>query len=105
MLEQATRICEARFGIMFGFADGKFRELSSRNIPSELAAFNREPRYWGPHTALGRVAATKQTVHIADTLADRATAEKDPARLAVLETGRVRTLVVVPMLKAGELIG
>jgi GAF domain-containing protein len=104
MLEQATRICEAKFGVMFGFADGQFRELSSRNIPSELAAYNREPRFWGPHTALGRVAATKQTVHIADMLADRATADKDPGRLAALEAGGVRTLVVVPMLKRGELI-
>jgi signal transduction histidine kinase len=105
MLEQATHICEAKFGIMFGFADGQFRELSSQNIPSELAAYNREPRSWGPHTALGRVAATKQTVHIADMLADRATADKDPGRLAALEAGGVRTLVVVPMLKWGELIG
>jgi signal transduction histidine kinase/putative methionine-R-sulfoxide reductase with GAF domain len=105
MLEQATRICAAEFGIMFAYAAGKFRELSSRNIPPQLAAYNREPRSWGPHTALGRLAATKQTVHIADMLADRATAERDPDRMAVLETGGVRTVVVVPMLKDGELIG
>jgi GAF domain-containing protein len=104
MLERATRICEAKFGVMFEYADGKFRELSSRNITPQLSEYNREPRSWGPHTALGRVAATRQTVHIADTLADRATAEQDPGRMTVLETGGVRSLVVVPMLKDGELI-
>src|SRR5262249_53770191 len=105
MLERATRICEAEFGVMFGYADGKFRELSSRNITPQLSEYNRELRSWGPHTALGRVAATKQTVHIADTLADRATAEQDPGRMTVLKTGGGGTLGMVPMLKEGEVIG
>ena len=105
MLENATRICEAKFGIMFEYSDGKFRALSSRDIPPKLVEHNRKPRVWGPHTALGRVARTRQTVHIADVQADRATTDKDPDRLAVLETGNVRTLVVVPMLKEDELIG
>lgn len=105
MLERASSICEAEFGIMFEFLDGKFRELSSRNTPPGLKAFNRELRVWGPHTALGRVAATKQTVHIADLSTDRATADQDPGRLAIMALGEVRTLLMVPMLKGSELIG
>jgi hypothetical protein len=27
MLESSTRICEAKFGVMFEYADGKFRAL------------------------------------------------------------------------------
>src|SRR6202043_2075037 len=53
MLERPPRICGAEFGIMFEYADDKFRELSSRNTTPQLAEYNRESRSWGPHTALG----------------------------------------------------
>ena len=58
-----------------------------------------------PSTGLGQLARTRQTVHIKDTVADRAYAERDAGRIAALELGGVRTLVAVPMLKEGELIG
>src|SRR5450759_2009081 len=105
MLESSMRICEAKFGLMFEYANGMFRALSWRGITSELADFSRQPRVWGPDTALGQIARTRQTVHIADTHADRAYADKDPGRLAVIESGGARSIVVVPMLKEGELIG
>ncbi len=105
MLESATRICEAKFGLMFEYANGMFRALSWRDIPPQLANYSREPRVWGPDTALGQVARTKQTVHVADMLADRAYGDKDPGRLAAVEGGGARTIVAVPMLREDELIG
>ena len=36
---------------------------------------------------------------------DRAYTDQDPGRLAAVEIGGVRTFVIVPMLKDGELIG
>ena len=65
----------------------------------------RQARVWGPDTALGRTARTKQTTHIADLQNDRAYTDKDTARLAVITTAGARSLVVVPMLKEGDLIG
>ena len=47
MLANATRICEANFGVMFGFEDGKFRGVSSVGIPPEFADFVRQARVWG----------------------------------------------------------
>ena len=52
----------------------------------------------GPQTALGRVAATKQVVHISDYAQDAVASA--PVRL-----GGARSLVAVPMLKDNELIG
>jgi two-component system, NtrC family, sensor kinase len=104
MLENATRICEARFGALWGYADGKFRMLSSRNVPTELVEFGRQPRIWGPDTALGRLARDKRTVHVSDTLVDSESASNDAGRQMSVKFG-VRTLLAVPMIKDGELIG
>jgi transcriptional regulator with GAF, ATPase, and Fis domain len=71
MLENATRICEAKFGIVFEYADRAFRGLSWLGISPEFADFIQHPRVWGPETGLGRLARTKQTVHVADVYAGR----------------------------------
>src|SRR5262249_36154513 len=70
------------------------------NTPPALIDFNRERR----DTALGRLAHTRQTVHVEDALADRAYRE-DAGRKAAVQLGGVRTLLAVPILKEDELIG
>src|SRR5262245_31903414 len=105
MLENATRICDANFGIMWGFKDGAFRGLSWLGITPEFADYVQQPRVWGPETGTGQLASTKQTVHVTDTRAGRAYDDRDPNRIAAIDVGGVRTFVAVPMLKDGELIG
>src|SRR5262249_16006181 len=78
--------------------------LSNLNTPPALIDFNRERRVWGPHTALGRLAHTRQTVHVGDALADRAYRE-DAGRKAAVQLGGVRTLLAGPMLKEDVLVG
>jgi GAF domain-containing protein len=51
------------------------------------------------------MAKIKQAVHVADLSADQAYVERDPEVVAGVELGRMRTLVLVPMLKENELIG
>ena len=105
MLANAMRICEAKFGTMFGYADGAFRALSCLGVPQEFADYLQQPRVWGPKTGLGQLARTKQTVHLADVHTGRAYDDKDPGRIAAIEMGGIRTLLIVPMLKESELIG
>src|SRR5262249_4464700 len=105
MLSNAMRICEANFGIMFGYADGAFRALSWLGISAEFAEYLQPARVWGSETGLGQLARTKQTVHIADVHAGSAYAARDPGRIAAVEIGGVRSFIAVPMLKEGELIG
>jgi GAF domain-containing protein len=57
-----------------------------------------------PGTSLGRVAATKQTVQIPDAQAEPAYRITTAASVG-LETGGLRTVLSVPMLKEGELVG
>src|SRR5262249_32870028 len=59
----------------------------------------------GPHTALARVLGELRPVHIEDVVADAAFAEGDPLRRAVVELEGMRTLLMVPLLKEGRLVG
>jgi signal transduction histidine kinase len=59
----------------------------------------------GPGTGLGRAVRTKQAVHIADVTAEPAYRERDPMRVAAADLGGVRTMLNVPMLKEGEVVG
>src|SRR5262245_5754046 len=106
ILANATRICEAKFGMLW-LADGEqFRSVALHEVPSALAEERRRsPLYHpGPATALGRVARTKQLVHIADVAAEPAYVERPEAR-ALVELGGCRSLITVPMLKETTLIG
>jgi len=107
MLENATRICEANFGLLWLSEGGGFRFVAQHGVPPLLVEDReREPFVRpGPGTGLGRVATTKQLVHVADITAEEAYAERDPLRVAYAELGGARTLVAVPMLQENELIG
>ena len=107
MLENATRICEAKFGILWLREGDGFRSVALHNVPPAYAEQRqREPVIRpGPGTGLGRVAKTKQVIHVADVRAEAAYIERDPLRVSTVEFGGYRTVLDVPMLKDNELIG
>jgi signal transduction histidine kinase/regulator of replication initiation timing len=106
MLENAIRICEASFGVLFRFEDGAWRAASMLGVPPAFAEFwQRGPQRPGSRTALGRVAETKQTIHIVDVTTEPAYVEGEAIFVAAVNLGRFRTILNVPMLKENELIG
>jgi GAF domain-containing protein len=105
MLANATRLCEAKFGNLFLYENGAFREVSSVNaLPRFQAFLQRDSIPPRPGTGLARIVSTKQTVHIEDITKLQAYANGDPFVVTGVESG-IRTLVIVPMLKDNELIG
>jgi class 3 adenylate cyclase len=106
ILENATRICRAKIGILFRFDDGAYTAVATLGVTAAYDEYlNRGPIRAGPGTGLGRVAAGEQTVHIIDTQSEQAYVSREPLRVATAELGGVRSLLNVPMLKEGELIG
>jgi GAF domain-containing protein len=107
MLANATRLCEAHFGILDIYENGAFRTVAMHNLPQEFAELRRrEPVVPAdPQTGLGRVLATKQLVHISDYAEDAAYKQRAPAAVGLVEIAGARTLFVVPMLKETELVG
>lgn len=106
MLSNALRICEAQFGNLLLFDGTGLVPAELHNSPAAFVEmFKSGPLIPGPNTALGRVIAGKQVVHVADVMAGAAYAERDPLRMVTIESLRARTLLAVPMLKDTELVG
>jgi adenylate cyclase len=106
MLANAMRICEAKFGNLFLFDGERFFPAALNNAPPEfIELFKDGPFRAGPRTGLGRVASTKQVVHIHDITTDQAYADRDPLRVATVDILKARSFLSVPMLKENDLLG
>src|SRR5262249_6833765 len=107
ILANATRLCEAKFGNLYLCEGEAFRAVALHGVPLAYAEERRrEPViHPGPKTAFGRVARTRQVVHIADITEEQAYSEGYRPFIAVAELGGCRTLLAVPMLKENELVG
>jgi GAF domain-containing protein len=106
ILENATRICEANFGTLLLCEGDHYRQVAFHNAPPAFVAARRSDPMISMtgDTALARLAATKQHVHIADVTNDPAYQIDAQRRRFVTLTG-VRTNLAAPMLKDNELIG
>ena len=106
ILENATRICGAKIGILFRYEEGVYTAVAMRGVTPAYAEYlNKGPIRPGPTSGLGRVAGTRQTIHIVDTQAEEVYADREPLRVATAELGGARSLLNVPMLTGGKLIG
>jgi signal transduction histidine kinase len=106
MLENATRICGAKFGTMTLYEEGGFRTVALYNAPqafvdTRLHAVIRPH----PESGLGTVERTHQAVHIEDIRTQAPYVEGNPNVRALADLAGARTLVIVPMVRENELIG
>ena len=106
MLENATRICGAEFGNLL-LHDGKdFRRVALHGPPEWVALRTRKPVISpGLNDPLARVAKEKRFVHVADIRTEQAYVEGFPPIVALAHVAGARTLLMVPMLKEGTLVG
>jgi len=106
LLENATRLCEAKFGVLFQSEGEALRAVALHGAPALYAEERRRNPVIRPSasTTLGRAMATKQPVQIAD-VQDEPHLMHPLASQALAKLAGARTLLVVPMLKGSELIG
>src|SRR5262245_39130726 len=107
MLENATRICEAKFGTLWLRHGDGMRAAPLHGAPPAWAERIRQESLYrpGPHAPISRVIESHRTVHVADMRAERAYDEGDPIVVDTTDLAGVRTLLAVPMLKENELVG
>jgi len=100
MLENAVRICEAKFGVLFEYEEGKFRAKAWVGVPAMYEESLRQRGSFQPEKGapLERLLRTKILVHAADEFA-----ENSPSPAAKL--GGARSLIAAPMFKEDELVG
>jgi signal transduction histidine kinase len=107
MLENATRLCAAKFGNLYLCEGDAFRTTAMHNAPPAFAeARRRDPLiHPRPGSLLGRIASTMEAVHVPEVTADQGYIERHPLFVSAVELGGFRSLLAVPMLKDGNLIG
>ena len=106
MLEKATELCEAKFGVLLLYDGKAFTVVADRNLPpAYVEAVRGKPFSAETNTALRHLIESKAPVHIRDVVGDAAYTGREPLRTATVELGGVRSLVAVPLLKKGEVIG
>jgi two-component system NtrC family sensor kinase len=101
LVENATRLCGATSGVIWRFDGEIFRLAAEHGVSSELKdAWAQNPFGLGRGSATGRTALERRTVHIHDALAD-----PEYALVEAQQAGGFRTILGVPMLREGDLIG
>src|SRR5262249_43360227 len=105
ILENATRICEAKFGALFLCEGDGLCAVALHNAPPAFAQAMSSIFIPPPFTAIGRAANTKQPAQIVDITSTLEYREAHPFVRTATDLGGYRTVLCVPMLKEGELIG
>jgi two-component system NtrC family sensor kinase len=106
ILANATRICDAKFGMLFLTEGEAFRAVAMHGVADEYAeARRREPTILpGPGTTLHIASSTRQPFQIADIRAEPAYVD-DPRRFAILDLAGARTIMGVLIVMEDKLVG
>src|SRR5262249_39352451 len=100
MLEQATRICDAKFGIVFRYESGLFHPVAWLDVPPAFHDFIIKEGTFAPKSGqlFGRLCESKLVINIVDRATDR---NPSPS----FRYGGARSSMAVPLLNEGELGG
>jgi class 3 adenylate cyclase len=105
MLENATRICEAKFGILYQCEGDALRTVAMHNAPQSFIEERRHNPMVrpAPATTLGRALATKRSFQSKDMMEELDFSDTRAAQLTKL--AGARTVLAVPMIKEDRLVG
>ena len=106
VLENAVRVCGAKFGTLNLYDGERFTVVAAHNVPREYADTQlNKPFVPHPKGGLATVAATHRPLHIEDMRTQQPYREGNPAVVAISDLAGARTLAIVPMLKDDKLVG
>jgi two-component system, NtrC family, sensor kinase len=106
MLAKALRLCEAASGIFWIREGERFRAVALSGLSQAYAEFvTREPWLPGSRTTLARVVAQQTAMHRLDIKETDAYREGDPFAVAAVELGGLRSMIAMPLIKDGIMLG
>jgi two-component system NtrC family sensor kinase len=105
VLENAVRVCGAKFGNLWLRDGDNFRIASTHGAPSAYCDFLRRVPVVraDPQLTMGQVVQSKQVIQVTDITA--IPSHGNEMRLATIKLAGARTLIGVPLLKEDEVIG
>ena len=101
MLENAIRICAAKFGVMYHYEKGLFEPVAKYGVPNKVSDYLAKRGTFEPHAGspLAEIIRTKRPVNISDITKQPVTAP----RAATI--GGAHSFLCVPMFKTNVLVG
>jgi GAF domain-containing protein len=109
MLTSATRLCEASYGTLWLHESGGQMRVAARHgdLPEAFVEQLRIGRLFRPAPSVptARVFETHKLVQVFDLAQDPSYLDCDPLAVTAVELAGIRTLISVPMLKRGAVIG
>ena len=100
------RLCVADFGLMFQYDGARLELMAQRGANQAYIEYMQHgldrP---SPDTVVGQIIKSRAPVQFNDYASSRAYRDRNPLAVMAVERGGVRTIVGVPMLREGELIG
>ena len=107
ILENATRLCDAKFGNLLLYENGAFRRVAVYGAPRAWAESTSHRPVIPPNAdnPLYRIVRTRQVVHVHDMKAERVYIKGAPDVVNVVEKSGARTIAAVPMIRDEELVG
>src|SRR5215472_12363376 len=108
MLERAFRLCDGVQGSLWTFDTGRARLATARGISAEFVEVLREQ--WERHRPsedhpMSRLMRGERVVQILDMSTSELYRTRDPAAVAAVELGRVRTVMFVAIVRDAESLG
>jgi signal transduction histidine kinase len=106
-LENAVKICDAKFGTMLRVEGDGYRVVAMHGAPMAYAKERRHNPLLrvGPTNPLTRLARSRELQHIADIRTDQAYLDRDLPFVQLADFAGARTLLSVPMLKENNFVG
>jgi len=105
MLDKATRLSEAAFGVLWTYDGERFQAVAFHDVPAAYVEFLREPQLASPVAPLGRVARGEAFAHVPDLAAEEYQERAGFLVRQGLSLGGFRTVLAVPMRKDASLLG
>ena len=102
--ETAARLCRADGTVIFQLEDGLYRFAAGS--PAFAEERRRSPYRPHPASPVGHMLRSKTPMHVRDVMAEEAYAtRRDSGAVAAVELGGARTVLSVPLLNKGDVIG
>jgi GAF domain-containing protein len=107
ILDNAVKLCEASMGDVFRVEGNLAHIVGTMGALPEYAAFRRDQRPYAPapDTPLSDAIRSREPVHVSDMRELPGYAARLPNITAAIELNKVRTQLVVPMIRDEEVIG
>ena len=105
VLENAVRICKAKFGNLYLREGDGFRAAAMYNAPPAYAEQRAGLLHPSPKSTVGKTIQTKQPAQTADITKLPGYLDRDPWLISAVSQGGYRSVLGVPILHDDELIG